>query len=113
MSAQMDMFVATTAPYRRWRKSDPETSRIAATRNEKGIGSQAKVVLDAIQRWPGSTACELAMNLSKIGVGTDYSAMRFRVSRRTADLAKEALVRRGKPRVCTVAGSPQTTWFPA
>ena len=86
----------------RARRSDPETSHLAAERIKPKLRAQQQAVLDALTRWPGSTAVELA----KVS-GLD----RYLVSRRLPELVP-IWVRRGKPRVCTVAGTPQTTWRP-
>lgn len=87
----------------RARRSDPQTSRQAAERIKPKLRAQQETVLAAIRRWPGSTAVELAN-----AAGLD----RYVVSRRLPELVPE-YVRRGKPRACTVAGTPQTTWYPA
>ena len=95
----LDLF----APYTdtpRARRSDPETSHLAAERIKPKLRAQQQAVLDALAKWPGSTAVELA----KVS-GLD----RYLVSRRLPELVP-VHVRRGKPRVCTVAGTPQTTW---
>jgi hypothetical protein len=96
----LDLFPYTDTP--RSRRSDPETSHTAADRIRPKLRAQQQAVLDALQRWPGSTAVELA----KVS-GLD----RYLVSRRLPELVP-VHVRRGKPRVCTVAGSAQGTWYP-
>jgi hypothetical protein len=86
----------------RARRTDPETSHLAAERIAPKLRAQQQVVLDALIRWPGSTAVELAK-----ASGLD----RYLVSRRLPELVPTH-ARRGKPRVCTVASTPQTTWYP-
>lgn len=86
----------------RARRTDPETSHVAAERVAPKLRAQQQVVLDALTRWPGSTAVELAK-----ASGLD----RYMVSRRLPELVPTH-ARRGKPRVCRVASTPQTTWHP-
>jgi hypothetical protein len=85
----------------RARRSDPETSHLAAERIKPKLRAQQQAVLDALARWPGSTAVELAHE-----TGLD----RYLVSRRLPELVP-VWARRGKPRVCTVAGTIQGTWY--
>lgn len=89
----------------RARRSDPATSHIAAERmRESGaLGKQTAAVLEAVRRWPGSTAVEIAQRAE---------IDRHAVSRRLPELAKLVQIRRGPPRACSVNGNPQTTWFP-
>lgn len=87
------------------RRRDPSTSHAAA---ESLVASgrlreQQRQVLDALTRWPGSTAVELATNS-----GLD----RYLVSRRLPELATLGLARRMAPRACRVKGSAQTVWRP-
>ena len=98
---QLDAF----APYTdtpRARRSDPETSHLAAERIRPKLRKQQQAVLDALARWPGSTAVELAHE-----TGLD----RYLVSRRLPELVP-VYVRRGRPRECTVAHTAQSTWYP-
>jgi hypothetical protein len=97
---QPDLFAPLTdAP--RARRSDPVTSHLAAERVKPKLRKQQEAVLAALTRWPGSTAVELA----KVA-GLD----RYLVSRRLPELVP-VWARRGKPRVCTVAGTIQGTWY--
>ena len=100
MQQQVDMFVDTP----RSRRADPETSHLAAERikSSGALGHQQAAVLAAVRQWPGMTAVELA-HLAKMD--------RYAVSRRTAELAG-VKIRRGPVRVCTVNGTPMTTWAP-
>ena len=86
----------------RARRSDPITSHLAAESVRPKLRDQQQRVLDALTRWPGSTAVELA---------TSSGLDRYLVSRRLPELVPQ-YARRGKPRACTVAGTPQTTWYP-
>lgn len=86
------------------RKTDPATSHEAA-REHKESGRAAKsaaAVLAAVNRFPGSTAVELA---SKAGLD------RYEVSRRLADLYRHMIVRHGKVRECTINGRKMMTWL--
>ena len=87
----------------RARRRDPQTSHQAAEgiRRSGELGKQQRAVLEAVRAHPGKTAVELA-HLA----GLD----RYAVSRRTAELSP-VHIRRGPPRICTVNGRPQTTWF--
>ena len=89
----------------RARNTDPGTSHLAAERikTSGALGKQQQAVLEAVRKWPGKTAVELA-HLANIN--------RYAVSRRTAELSP-VHIRRGPPRNCTVNGRPQTTWFVA
>lgn len=86
----------------RARRSDPETSHIASGRIRPKLRKQQRAVLDALTRWPGSTAVELAHE-----TGLD----RYLVSRRLPELVP-VYVRRGRPRECTVNKTPMTVWYP-
>ena len=86
------------------RNSDPAPSHIAAEklRASGKLRAQQQRVLDALTRWPGSTAVELA---------TSSGIDRYTVSRRLPELVP-LWARRGRPRACTVAGTIQGTWYP-
>jgi hypothetical protein len=102
---QVELFSRTAIPNTdtpRARRSDPETSHLAAERIRPKLRAQQQAVLDALTRWPGSTAVELA----KVS-GLD----RYLVSRRLPELVPMH-AKRGTARTCTVAGTPQTTWRP-
>lgn len=86
------------------RKTDPSTSHDAA-REHKESGNadrSAAKVLDAVNRFPGLTAVELAER-----AGLD----RYEVSRRLSDLRGKQLVRNGEERPCAIKGSRMTTWI--
>lgn len=101
---QAELF-SSTPMTRLARRSDPSTSHTAAEQLSASgrLRAQQQQVLDALIRWPGSTAVELATNS-----GLD----RYLVSRRLPDLAKLGKVRRMAPRTCRVNGTAQTTWRP-
>lgn len=106
-------------PGPRSRRADPDTSHKAAKRHERAVRGHALRVLEAIRAFPGSTAVELAAKLvasppAGPTVAESFVVWRYRVSRRTADLARKhpPLIRRGRPRVCSITGSAQTTWYP-
>ena len=58
---QLDCFAPMTDTPRA-RRSDPETSHIAADRIKASgvLGKQQAAVLEAVRRYPGSTAVEIA-----------------------------------------------------
>lgn len=88
----------------RARNTDPATSHQAAAKIGKSgrLRAQQLLVLRALRCCPGSTAVELA----------DSSGLdRYLISRRLPELVP-VWARRGKSRICTVAGTPQTTWHP-
>ena len=101
---QPDLF-SMDVPRPMSRRNDPQTSRIAAAslRASGELGRQAKAVLEATTRWPGSTAVELA---AKAGLD------RYAVSRRLPELLRDGKVTRGGARVCRENGRPQSTWWP-
>jgi hypothetical protein len=81
---------------------------------------QQRLVLEVLAKWPGSTACELA----KVIAGQNWLSIRHMVSRRLPELASETerrkgqrvlreyvYVKRGRPRLCQVAGTTQTTGY--
>lgn len=106
----------------RARIRDPATSHAAAKRvKDSGhLNRQQLEVLALLRRYPGSTAVELA----RIARPDEWRTYRYVVSRRLPELAsgfaivkgvkvpRAAFARRGRPRVCAVSGSPQTTWYP-
>jgi CRP-like cAMP-binding protein len=100
---QADMFAMGESTGPMSRRNDPMTSRIAARRlvESGALNEQQQAVFEAVTRWHGSTAVELA----KVS-GLD----RYAVSRRLPELQRKGQVRRGPPRVCTVNGRPQSTW---
>lgn len=97
----MQLSLLTDTP--RARRTDPQTSHQAAERIKSSgkLRAQQQTVLDAVKRFPGSTAVELA---SRAGLD------RYMVSRRLPELAP-IWVRRHAPRVCTVKGTAQITWY--
>lgn len=85
----------------RARRTDPHTSHQAAARILPKLREQQEAVLEAVRRFPSSTAVELAQ-----AAGLD----RYLISRRLPELASAGYVRRMPPRACRVNGRPQTTW---
>ncbi len=96
-------------PPARSRASDPATSDAAASKFDRQLKGQAAAVLAWIRRYRGRTACELAKCIAS--AEADYVRLRYQISRRAADLARQGFVRRGDVRVCEVTGTEQLTWF--
>lgn len=91
----------------RARVADPLSSaRAAREMNDSGAtATQAGWFLDAVTRWPGRTASELA----------EASGGRFdrvQANRRLADLDKKQLIRKSESRVSAVTGRLECTWSP-
>ena len=99
------------------RHTDPRTSHQAEARLRKSgeLGAQQRLVLEAVKRWPGKTAVELAALIAQDHSIERDSAqgmrLRFTVSRRIPELIKADLVRRGRPRECTVNRSSQNIYY--
>ncbi len=87
------------------RRTDPETSKIAARRIEsKGkADAHRRKILAAVKTWPGKTSAELAPL-----AGMDRHA----AARRLPELEASSYVRKGKPRVCGQNGTAAVTWWP-
>ncbi len=88
------------------RRTDPDTSRIAADQAERSglIGRQQHEVLALVRSHPGRTSAELGQLLG----GQDA---RFIVARRLPELERLGVVRRGDKRVCHAHGTMAGTWF--
>ena len=81
----------------------PATSHAAAAElvRSGAQAAQKAEVLEAVRRWPGSTARELA----------DASGLTMHVvGRRLPDLERDGMVERGPARTCRVGRRPGTTW---
>lgn len=110
MTHQLDW---CTADLPRSRRRDPMTSRLAARRVAPVYHGQKADVLRIVRDHPLRTAVELAQLWAVERGITDAGAvkdLRYVVSRRTADLARDGAIRRCPPRICTVSGTAQTTW---
>lgn len=92
-----------TTAHPRARRTDPVTSREAADKAEAFAESHHRMILRAVVRDPGRTACEIAKE-----IGLDQ----FVISRRLPELRRDELVENGLPRRCSVKGSNQGTWMP-
>lgn len=101
---------AVTAPVEvlaRARVADPLSSvRAAREMSASGAaGTQAGWFFDAVTRWPGRTASELA----------EASCGRFdrvQANRRLADLERKLLIRKTESRLSAVTGRLECTWSP-
>lgn len=95
---QIDLF-----DHPRAHANDPITSYMAAARAESSgqIRTDARVCLEAVQRFPGSTSRELAS-----ASGLDRHA----VARRLPELERAERIRKGPKRKCRIAGTLAVTW---
>ena len=86
-----------------YRKTDPVTSRIASDRVTRSgtRQTQANAVLDAVRRFPGSTAVELSK-----AAGIE----RYAVSRRLPELERNGFIVRGPARMCAIRHAMMVTW---
>jgi len=89
--------------------ADPVTSHQAADlMNRTGTTARhCAIVLDLLQRYPGSTAVELH---AAQGGGSDLD--RVEVGRRLDSLVKAGQARQGEPRACSIKRAKMLTWFP-
>ena len=99
----------------RSRRTDPGTSHHAAdaVRRSGALRESQLLIRDAVTRWPGFTAVELAEQLAGTTVrGEPRPAhwWRLEASRRLAEL-DPVHVHRGEPRRCVFAGTLQATWW--
>lgn len=100
----------------RARRNDPSTSHAAAeaVRRSGALRESQIIVRDAVARWPGKTAVELGRLLDGTPcreIPREDHWWRIEASRRLAEL-DPVHVRRGKPRICSIAGTQQATWLP-
>lgn len=98
--------------YPRSRAYDPDSSHRAADEVKASgrLAKQQHAVLQAIQRWPGSTSAELAHQLNG-GAPDPIGATYHMVARRAPELMP-IHIRRGASRVCSVTGNAVSTWWP-
>ena len=100
----------------RARRNDPSTSHAAAerVRSSGALRESQLIVRDAVRRWPGKTAVELGRLLDGTPcreIPREDHWWRIEASRRLAEL-DPVHVRRGEPRICSIAGTSQGTWWP-
>lgn len=100
MTSDPDLFAQARA-----RRTDPETSHLAAQKIEKTGTAQSnrERCLESIRRRPGQTAAEVAR---------DVALERHEPSRRLPELREVWLVKCGPKRRCDVTGNPSLTWWP-
>lgn len=84
------------------RAHDPATSHEAADKVEReGVaGAQRRRCLDLVRARPGMTAGEIQAELG------------FLAHKRLPELRQDGLIRNGEPRICSVNGTKQLTWWP-
>ena len=88
------------------RRTDPITSRIAASEAESSgrAASQRVICLARVNSHPGQTAAEIAL-----ACGLE----RHVPSRRLPELRDQGLIVNGESRICTVTGRASMIWLPA
>ena len=96
----------TTPVIARARNTDPETSHQAAAQVERSgkAAMRRSMLASYVKEHPGLTNGEIADALPEIG----YQE----TTRRMGEVEKLGLIRRGEPRVCSVHGTKQATWWP-
>lgn len=89
----------------RARKSDPETSHLAAAEVENNGTASAhrSIIVDYLKQHPGKTNAEIAE-----GSGLDYA----RVHKRMSELEREGQIIRGAQRKCSVHQRLMIAWYP-
>jgi len=93
------------AQHARARRTDPETSHMAADYVEKSgtASKQREMCLQAVLEKPGQTAAE---------IGRALDLERHAPSRRLPELRAAGLIRNGEARKCMVQGRQSLTWWP-
>lgn len=86
------------------RRTDPETSRIAAGNAADRSACHRELCLRVVAKRPGMTAAEIA----------EYIGLERHIpSRRLPELRRAALVESRSPRLCRCTGNMSMTWWPA
>ena len=85
-----------------YRNTDPISSREAIEAIEDKLERQQKLILDAVHRWPGSTAKELDGRL--FGQVESH--------KRLASLCDQGYIVKGARRKCRVTGMQVLTYWP-
>jgi len=83
------------------RKTDSESSHLAAIENESRRGTQARMVFQAVVDYPNSTSRELSVR---------SGLERYMVARRLSDAEDLGLVQRGIQRKCCYSKRLALTW---
>ena len=85
-----------------YRNTDPVSSREAVEAIEDKLERQQKLILDAVHRWPGSTAKEIDGRL--FGQVESH--------KRLASLCDQGYIVKGARRKCRVTGMQVLTYWP-
>ncbi len=96
----MSLFTTTHA-----RASDPSTSHEAARRVESVAATDTDLAVRLVRLVPGQTAGELAQISA-------WGRPAYELRKRLADGARRGDIETRSPRVCTVEGTRQQTWYP-
>lgn len=86
------------------RTADPTTSHDAARGIVPHLGALQQAAADAVRRWPGRTATELAVNAGH----PDPRVF----NRRLGECERLGTVRRGEARACRATNRRAATWWP-
>lgn len=102
---QLPLFTGHDLVTARARRTDPETSHIAAQQiEERGTAHiQRQIIAEVVAAHPGLTAGEIPKYCD-----LDY----FQVNKRLGEIERLGLIVRGEKRECTVRTSQQQTWWP-
>lgn len=97
----------------RSRARDPESSHLAADEVKASgrLACQQQTVLQAIQRWPGSTSAELAHQINA-GAPDPIGATYHMVARRAPELVPVHVRRGDTLRACSITGKTVSVWWP-
>ena len=98
-----------TAPMAASRATDPDASHVAAATVEMDgtANCQRTIVLSAVRLRPGSTAAEIARDVTERGIPMDS----YQANRRLPELRKIGKIKNGDDRVCSVKNSTCSTWW--
>lgn len=102
----LDGLDLTTPVVARARKSDPETSKLAAEQIESSKKAEAhrNIIVSLVRQYPGSTTGELSVHTPEL--------THPQIWRRMAELEEMNLVIHGDKRLCKVNRTLCRPWYP-
>ena len=92
------------------RKTDPQTSHLAAKAIKSKLGMRQRQTYQAVDNNPGATGGELARWLYETFPAVGFIEAASTPSRRLPELEKQGLVVRGKARECRESKKIAATW---